>query len=269
MVQNLDYEPIIGDVRIIGHSQSIVLRSYAPQGIPSLNLLPTILYFHGGCFSRGSLEDADATALLIAKSTPAWVVSVGYSLAPDFPFPAAVEDGYHALEWAVDNAGTYGGDSTIIGIAGHDAGGNLATTVSAVARDRGMINVGAQALLAPLLDPSLTRIAHSDISDKELRVYSSCYRDYLPKAMQRLHPYAAPLESRRLSGLPPALIVTSQSDQLRIEAEKYAALLIAAGVHTEFTRHPNLSHENVRHSLSVLSEVVAFFQQRLRSQLPD
>lgn len=263
MTKKPSSEPAIEEVRIIGHSQSIVLRTYTPPLSVSKKLLPTVMYFHGGRFSRGSLDDADATALFISRSTPAWVVSVGYSLAPEHPFPAAIEDGYHALEWAYENAEAHGADRMRIGVAGHDAGGNLATTVSAMARDRGMVEISAQVLLAPLLDPSLTRLAFNETLDTALRVYASCYRDYLPKAMQRLHPYAAPLESQRLSGLPPALIVTSDVDQLHIEAEKYASLLIAAGVPTEFTRQPNISHEAIASFLPVLNDITAFFQKRL------
>ena len=89
----------IEDVRITGHAQPIVLRSYRPASDGTV--LPIVLYFHGGGFTRGGLDDADFAAATIARDTPAWVVSVGYSLAPLFPFPAAPEDGYRAAQWAV------------------------------------------------------------------------------------------------------------------------------------------------------------------------
>jgi acetyl esterase len=266
MASTLDLGLCIEDVRIAGHAQPITLRSYRPASDGSV--LPVVLYFHGGGFVRGTLDDGDIAAITIARDTPAWVVSVGYSLAPAFPFPAAPEDAYRAAQWVVANARAQRADATRIGVAGHDAGGNLATCLAAIARDRGDIVIAAQALLAPLLDPSMTRMADEnkvlspDICASEC---AQCYRAYLPNASQRLHPYAAPLESRRLAGLPPALIASAQHDLLHIEAEKYAAELIAAGVPTEVTRHVNASHFGLVADPSALADVVAFFRKRLRA----
>jgi acetyl esterase/lipase len=90
-----------------------------------------------------------------------------------------------------------------------------------------------------------------------------CYRAYLPSASQRLHPYAAPLESRRLVGLPPALIASAEHDLLHIEAEKYAGELIAAGIPTEVTRHCKASHHGLATHPGALHDVVTFFKKRL------
>ncbi|WP_035932704.1 alpha/beta hydrolase [Caballeronia glathei] len=254
----------IEDVRITGHAQPIVLRSYRPASDGTV--LPIVLYFHGGGFTRGGLDDADFAAATIARDTPAWVVSVGYSLAPLFPFPAAPEDGYRAAQWAVANARGQRADPLRFGVAGHDAGGNLATCLAAIARDRGEIVVSAQALLAPLLDPSMTRVADERKvkgTDLGLSECAKCYRAYLPNASQRLHPYAAPLESRRLVGLPAALIASAEHDLLHIEAEKYAGELIAAGVPTEVTRHGKASHQGLATHPAALADVVTFFKKRL------
>jgi acetyl esterase len=254
----------IEDVRIMGHAQPIMLRSYRPASDGTI--LPIVLYFHGGGFVKGSLDCADISAATIARDTPAWVVSVGYSLAPEFPFPAAPEDGYRAAQWAVAHARGQRADPLRIGIAGHDAGGNLATCVAAIARDRGDLHLSAQVLLAPLLDPSMTRLADERkvvCPDFEASDCARCYRAYLPNASQRLHPYAAPLESRRLHGLPPALIASAEHDLLHIEAEKYASELIAAGVPTEVTRHRKASHQALAAHPEALADVVAFFKKRL------
>jgi acetyl esterase len=254
----------IEDVQIAGHAQPIFLRSYRPASDGTV--LPIVLYFHGGGFVGGSLDDGDIAAAAIARDTPAWVVSVGYSLAPAFPFPAAPEDGYRAAQWAVAHARAQRADPLRIGIAGHDAGGNLATCVAAIARDRGDLRMAAQVLLAPLLDPSMTRLADERkvlCPDLEASECARSYRLYLPNPSQRLHPYAAPLESRRLSGLPPALIASAEHDLLHIEAEKYASELIAAGVPTEVTRHCKTSHQALVTHPDVLADVVAFFRKRL------
>ena len=227
--------------------------------------MPLILYFHGGSFTSGSLDDADVAARAISWGAPAWVVSVGYSLAPAFPFPNAPEDGYRALLWTAANARGQGADPRRIGIGGHDAGGNLATCVAAMARDRQQVRVGAQALLAPLLDPSMTRMADSSADETafDWRACASCYRAYLPAAMQRLHPYAAPLESRRLRGLPPAWVASVEDDQWHVEAERYASELIAAGIPTEVTRYGGTSHTALAAHPAALADVTAFFQKRL------
>jgi len=253
----------IEEVQIAGHAQSIGLRLYRPQRVGPI--LPIVVYFHGGGFIKGSLDDADAAAAYLAEHTPAWVVSVGYSLAPTYPFPNALNDGYLAAQWAIKHAHEYRADPRRLGVAGHDAGGNLATCLSMMARDRGEFVFLAQALLAPLLDPSMTRLGDQKklASDVDVSACAQCYRAYLPAVAQRLHPYAAPIESRRLAGLPAILIASAEHDVLHVEAERYAAALIAAGVRTEITRHLNVSHYALAAHVPMLDDVAVFFRRRL------
>lgn len=254
----------VEDVRIAGHAQPITLRVYRP--VPNAKSLPVVLYFHGGGFVRGSLADCEMTASELALRTPAVVVSVGYSLAPEFSFPAAPEDAYCAARWAFMNARRYGGSPQRIGVAGHDAGANLAASLALIARDRGEVPIRAQALLAPLLDPSMTRIADERKlreADTDVSDCARCYRAYLPDPSQRLHPYAAPLESTRLAGLPAALIASAEHDLLHIEAERYASNLIAAGVPTQVRRHKSAKHDALPSLPEVLDELSAFFRQQL------
>ncbi|CAB3792931.1 alpha/beta hydrolase [Pararobbsia alpina] len=260
----MDRQLKVEDVRIAGYAQVITLRVYRP--VPHRKGLPVVLYFHGGGFVRGSLDEANVTASRLALDTPALVVSVGYSLAPAFPFPAAPEDAHRAARWAYASARSYGGAPQRIGVAGHDAGANIAASLTLIARDRGEVPIHAQALLAPLIDPSMTRIADETKlreADTDVSDCARCYRAYLPEASQRLHPYAAPLESTRLGGLPAALIASAEHDLLHIEAERYASNLIAAGVPTQVRRHRSVSHSKLPSLPAVLEEVCAFFRQRL------
>jgi acetyl esterase len=259
----------IEDVQIAGHAQRIALRVYRP--LRAARLLPIVLYFHGGGFTRGNLDDADVAARYLAEHTVALVVSVGYSLAPRFPFPNALEDGYLAAKWAIENAHRYRADARRLGVAGHDAGGNLATCLSMMARDRGDFAFAAQALLAPLLDPSMTRLGEAQTLTAELERSdcAQCYRAYLPTVAQRLHPYAAPIESRRLAGLPPIFIASAEHDILHVEAERYAAALIAAGVHTQITRHRNASHYVLAAHPPALEDMAIFFKRQLADATPD
>ncbi len=257
----------VSEVVIAGYAQDISLRLYRR---PDKSSMPVVLYFHGGGFVRGSLDDADRAARYLAEQVPALVVSVDYSLAPRHPFPAAPEDAYCAARWADARARAFGGNPRKIAVAGHDAGGHLANCLSFIARDRGEIRIAAQALFGPMLDPSMTRLADaarlsSDITEREC---AACYRAYLPQPAQRMHPYAAPLESARLAGLPPTLVATAQNDVLHGEAEKYASCLIEAGVLTQVIRYRDVSHAALADHAPALQEAARFLQCRFGAGVP-
>jgi len=171
-----------------------------------------------------------------------------------------------ALSWAVKNAKTFGITPAGLGVAGYEAGGNLATCLSAIVRDRREFRFSAQVLLAPLLDPSMTLLSEGSVSsseDTELSKWSRQYRAYLPNVRHRMHPYAAPVDSVRLGGLAPAFIATVQNHMLRIEAEKYAKDLIAAGVPAAVIRYEHVSNLSIAASEQVFEDMTAFFQRQL------
>ncbi|GLU33864.1 alpha/beta hydrolase [Trinickia caryophylli] len=252
----------VSEIQIAGYERPIGLRLYRRTGARTL---PVLLYFHGGTFTRGSLDDADAAARYFAEYLPALVISVDYSLAPRHPFPTALEDAYRAARWADAVGRTYGANGKKLLIAGHCAGGHIANGLAFVARDRGDVRIEAQALFSPMLDPSMTCLAderrvESDLSAREC---AASYRAYLPQAAQRMHPYAAPLESSRLSGLPATFLATAQNDLLHVEAETYAGRLIAAGVPTHVVRYPSTSHAQIGQEAKPLHDAVCFFQCRM------
>jgi acetyl esterase/lipase len=251
----------VANIRIEGYSQIIPLRVYRRTDVKQD--VPVLLYFHGGGFTRGSVLQADYAARHFAQHTPALVISVGYSLAPKFPFPAAPEDAWRAAEWARKHARIYGADERKIAVAGYDAGGSIANGLTLIARDRGL-HIEAQALFAPMLDPSLSRLGdeHLLASDITSSDCAQSYRAYLPKIAQRMHPYAAPIESTRLVGLPATFIATAQNDILHVEAEQYASRLIDAGVATQVTRFPSISHVPLADDSAALWEGVRFFRCR-------
>jgi acetyl esterase len=253
----------ITDWTIDGHAQAVPLRCYRPY---SREKLPIVLFFHGGAFVNGALADAARPAMWLARKIPAWIVTVGYSLAPKFPFPAATEDAYRALMWAAEQAQANNADPYRIAVAGHDSGGNIAAALCAVARDRAVRGIQAQALLAPLLDPSMTRMLPPVPSDDPQPGALECaraYRAYLPRPGQRMHPYAAPLESRRLASTPPAFIATAEHDSVRVEGETYARELISAGVHVESVRHGGVTHDDLISYVPALDDAAAFLKRRL------
>jgi len=253
---------LVENFMIPGPVGSIPMRLYRP---PGSTVLPVVLYFHGGGFVGGSLNDADIPAKFIARNSNVLVLSVGYALAPAKPFPAAPEDAYAAMAWIAKNASAINADASRLAVAGDDAGGNLATCLTLIARDRNATPILAQALIGPMLDPSMTRLGDakrlaSDLTPQEC---AECYRQYLPISLQRLHPYAAPLESRRLGGLPPAFIATAEHDVLHIEAEKYAAALITVGVPTQVARFAGIKHASLREHAPALNEIAEFLRRRL------
>jgi len=251
------------DLSIAGPAGPLALRLYRPS--MARDALPVVLYFHSGGFVGGSLDDADAPAAFIAEQTPALVVAVGYALAPAHPFPAAPEDAYAAALWSASHAAELGGDPGRLAVAGDDAGGNLAAALTLIARDRNGPEIAAQALVGPMLDPSMTRLGDGTRlnSDLSAATCAACYRQYLPQPHQRLHPYASPLASVRQAGLPPALIVTAECDVLHNEAEKYAAALIAAGVPTQVVRFAGVNHATLAGHRPALDEIAHFLRRRL------
>jgi acetyl esterase/lipase len=253
----------VSDAQIAGYESNIRVRLYRRTGVGSL---PVMLYFHGGAFVGGSLDDAEFAARHFAEHLPVLVVSVGYSLAPQYPFPAALEDAYRAARWAAAAGKTIGGDGKRLFAAGHCAGGHVANGLAFIARDRGDVRVGAIALFSPMLDPSMTCLADERVVDSDIspRQCLASYRAYLPKASQRMHPYAAPLESARLAGLPPVFIATARNDVLHVEAETYAARLIGAGVPTQVMRYPNATHERIASDPHALQDAVRFFECNLQ-----
>ena len=251
------------DFSIPGPAGDIPVRLYRPDGV--VGVLPVVLYFHGGGFVGGSIDDADAPARAIAERCPALVLAVAYALAPQRPFPAAPEDAHCAALWAVDHIERFGGDPQRLAVAGDDAGGNLAASLTLIARDRNGPAIAAQALIGPLLDPSMTRLGDGARlrSDLTAATCASWYQQYLPQSRQRLHPYASPLASVRQAGLPPALIVTAGCDVLHHEAESYAAALIAAGVPTQVVRFAGVTHAALAVHPPALAEIAHFLHHRL------
>ncbi|WP_245643964.1 alpha/beta hydrolase [Paraburkholderia oxyphila] len=254
----------VGDVIVRGYVKPLTLRSYRP--ICEKRMLPVVIYLHGGGFAAGDLDEADNLVSHIARQVPAWVVSVEYSLAPRFPFPAAPEDAYIALTWATNHARAYGADPTRIAVAGHDAGGSIAASVAAIARDRNEYDIKAQVLIEPLLDPSLTRrapSAHGHVEDLAQQACARNFHAYLPDVALRMHPYTAPIESRRLGGLPPALLAYAASGPVCLEVEAYAAKLTAAGVPVETARHSDVVHYELKSHPPLIEDVILFLQRRL------
>ncbi|MEM9175662.1 MAG: alpha/beta hydrolase [Myxococcota bacterium] len=217
-----------------GPGGDIPIRIYTPEARGS-EPLPLYLDIHGGGWWMGNGFPFHEGVLAFAGQVPAIVVSVDYRLAPEHPYPAALEDCEAVLRWMVAKGAELGGDPARLAVGGGSAGGNLAAALALKMRDEGGPAIAFQYLLVPATDLSGTR---------EWKSYDEAYEGYVltvpgiermidayvPDARQRWDPYVSPLLAGGLEGLPPALIVTALFDPLRDQGEAYARRLEASGV---------------------------------------
>jgi cation diffusion facilitator CzcD-associated flavoprotein CzcO/acetyl esterase/lipase len=224
-----------------------------PDGgqIPLRVLVPTqhpralIVYYHGGGWVIGGLDQSDALARRLAAATQCAVVLVDYRLAPEHRYPTAVEDAWTALLWIAENVAEMAGGAVPLIVAGDSAGGNLATVVARRARDEDGPELALQVLVYPVTDCDLSAPSYLDPANQLLlsRETMKWFWDhYAPVASSRVHPDASPLRTASLAGLPPALIATAEHDVLRDEGEAYAERLANAGVRVQHKRFDGQMH---------------------------
>jgi acetyl esterase len=211
-------------------------RLYRPDGEGPW---PTLVYFHGGGFVIGDLDTIDQTCRLISRDAEVAVLSVDYRLAPEHPFPAAVDDAIAAGQWAADHKGELGGGE-VLAVGGDSAGANLAAVVAQTQPDA----VDAQVLICPpthMLGDYPSRTENAEGYFLELNTMAWFARNYAGGADDlddpRLSPYLGVV-----AGVAPALVVTTEFDPLRDEGEAYAARLRDAGVPVESVRYDGLVH---------------------------
>ena len=242
-----DPEPVdeIREFDIQGPAGPIPVRVYTPEG--GDDPLPVFVTFHGGGWVVGSLDTHDAVCRGIANEAACLVVSVDYRLAPEHPFPAAVEDAYAATEWAAEFAPDIGGDPDRLAIGGDSAGGNLTAAVTLLARDQGGPDLCHQSLIYPAVaSPALHHFDSYEENGEgyllEMANIEWYYERYVPRATDARNEYAAPLLARDLSNLPPATLVTGGFDPLRDEGYAYADRLREAGVSVEHEHFEGMIH---------------------------
>ncbi len=220
----------------------VKLRIYRPEGG---GLLPVVVWFFGGGFVVGSAEDSDFICAALANRGRCVVVCPDYRLAPEHPFPAAVDDAMAALRWVAARAAEIGGDAACITVAGDSAGGNLATVCAQAAAREG-IGLRAQILIYPVLDAACDTASWREMGDgygltaEWMRWY---WRQYAPDAGDVR---ASPLRAGDVRGVAPAVIHTAEFDILRDEAEMYATRLRAAGVAVMLRRWDGQVHGFLR-----------------------
>jgi acetyl esterase/lipase len=234
----------VGDERVVVEDRtlpgSVPVRIYRPRATPA----PVLVYFHGGGFVTGGLENEHERCLEFAGEDGIAVVSVDYRLAPEHPFPAGFDDCHAATVWAWEHAGEFGGDPERVAVGGGSAGGALAAAVALRARDEGGPPLVFQMLLYPVLDDRMATPSMRTFTEPPL--FNSgdvrhMWRHYLGGRTD-VPAYAAPARAGDLSGLPRAYVLVPEHDPLRDEGLAYAHRLIVSGVPTELHHVPGACH---------------------------
>jgi acetyl esterase len=232
----------VRELTIPGPAGDLAARLYTPA--PGGDL-PLLVHYHGGGHVVGDLDSCEGACRLFARHAGVAVLSVDYRLAPEHPFPAAVDDAVAGFTWAAGHAAELGVDEARIGVGGDSAGGNLAAAVCLAARDGGGPQPAFQLLIYPAVDltrrrPSRDLFADGlQLTDTDIEWYRE---QYLPDEADLQNPLASPLLADDLSGLPPAHVATAGFDPLRDEGEDYARALVAAGVPASCRRHEGMVH---------------------------
>jgi acetyl esterase len=231
----------VKDYRVLVSGGSILVRILVPAGHPDA----VIVYYHGGGWVMGAIEDFDLVGRQLANRSGCAVALVDYRLAPEYRFPTAVDDSYAALQWVDTHSEEIFGYRPSLIVAGDSAGGNLAAVVSIRAREMKRPNLAAQVLLYPVTDCDFNSTSYLDAENDLILTRTAMthfWDHYAPDPIGRRNPEASPMSVPNPSGLPPAVVVTAEHDVLRDDGELYATRLIKAGVPVHHRRFEGQMH---------------------------
>lgn len=230
--------PDVAEVTTHRAGADVTVRRYRPGVVRGEG---TIVHFHGGGWVTGDLDYADATCRMLADAAGVTVVSVDYRLAPEHPFPAALDDALAVLRWVA--AGAEGLRGPVV-VSGDSAGGNLAAVCAARSRTEDSLGVIGQVLIYPVVDADLSRPSYAANSGVFLGTREMAWflDHYCPDVGDRASPRVSPIRDTDLSGLPPTVLVVGGHDPLLDEGVEYARRLTACGVPVELLEFPSLPH---------------------------
>lgn len=233
------------EIEIEGKGGKIPCHVHTPKGSGPF---PVLLFFHGGGFVVGALDEFDPLCSQLSAGAECVVVSVGYRLAPEHKHPAQVEDAESALDWIVNNAAEINSDSSRIAVAGDSAGGNLSAVISIVAKEKG-IKLVHQILICPWLNlNSFDNASYKNfgnglwLSTESIHWYIN---HYLKEKSQSGSNRVSPGLLLDVTGMPPALLITAEFDVLCSEGEEYSRKLINAGVPVKYSMYKGMLHDFV------------------------
>lgn len=220
-------------------------RVYRPLGSDETQRLPALIWYHGGGCVVGNLESYDSLCREISNRSGCAVVSCSYRLAPEHPFPAAVDDAWFALNWVVDHARSLGIDEARLAVGGDSAGGYLAIVAALTARDAGGPPLRFQLLIYPGTDQRRQTDSHRRyakgymLTETTMQYFIDAY---LPPPADRNDWRASPVLAPSVAGLPPALVITASHDPIVDDCRAWAERLKAAGVPVRYSEYQGLIH---------------------------
>ncbi len=224
----------------------IPARLYTPRSLRGSNgRAPCLVFFHGGGWVIGDLDTHDVVCRKLADEGQLIVISVDYRRAPEYKFPAAIDDAIAATAWIAGHARDLGIDASHLVVGGDSAGGNLAAVVAISARDGNGPAIAGQVLVYPATDFAMTHPSHREPETSILLTHTVIrwFRDhYLARAADAEDWRASPARLETLAGLPPAYVLTAGADPLRDEGEEYASRLQQAGVPVMYRTFPGQFH---------------------------
>jgi acetyl esterase len=230
----------VTDMKVPGPSGDIPVHVYTPEG---KGPFPVMVYYHGGGFVIADTKTYDASPRALAKGAKAIMVSVDYHQAPENKFPAAANDAYAAYTWVLKHAQEFNGDPKRVAVGGESAGGNLATVVSLMARDKKETLPVHQLLVYPVVDNDMTRPSY--VKNAEAKPLNKPMMQWFFKHYQGdpTNPYALPIKAESLKGLPPATVIAAEIDPLLSEGKAYADRLKKDGVKVTYKEYKGVTHE--------------------------
>lgn len=240
--------------------------------VPACTVRAIVVYYHGGGWVLGDIDEYDALARTIAASLGAAVVNVDYRLAPEHRYPAAADDAWTALEWASRQTTEMAGHPVPLIVMGDSAGGNLSAVVAQRASKSGGPPIDSQVLIYPVTDADLENEAYSDPENQLMLTREAMvwfWDHYAPDPASRRNPDASPLQADDLTGLPPAIVLTAEHDVLRQEGEAYARRLSDAGVPVTHRRFAGQMHGffTMLGILPASAEAIAYLADELNPRL--
>jgi acetyl esterase len=231
--------------RVLLTPGGVILRAYRPGALPRTEPLPALVFFHGGGWTIGDLDTHDMLCRELASGARCAVFSVEYRLAPESPFPAAVDDSIAATDFVFRNAESLAVHPDRIAVGGDSAGGNLAAVVALHARDAGGPPLCFQLLIYPATDQNLETDSLRQNGEGYLltRSLMEKFRSYyLPRPADYADWRASPALARSHAGLPPAFVLTAGYDPLLDEGRQYVERLTRAGVDAAHREYPDMIH---------------------------
>ena len=223
----------------------IPVRIYTPKKADSY---PVLMYFHGGAFFSGDLESHDEVVRPICMESGYKVIAVDYRLAPEHPFPAALNDCYNVTKWATEHKDELQWDGKNLAVAGDSSGGNLVAAISLMARERKEFTLTKQVLFYPSLDLDYSEFRYPSLTENgtgyfvESAQLAELNSFYLLGDVNTDNPLVSPIREKNLESLPKSLIITAEYDPFRDEGELFAENLKRSGVSVELKQYEGVTH---------------------------